>query len=477
MMAVLFTIVELVRYARVRATFPTGLRIAGIPVGGLTYETASERLVQLYLSPIELTYDGARIQVRPATLGFELRVENMLAIADQQRTSESCWIGFWKYLWNQPISGQDIPLDAKFDDERIRSYLENDLAPRYDVPSTPPMPIPGESSFSAGQTGFMIDYKKSIERIKETLGSGTNRTAVLEILRTRPTKPGIGMLDMMLKSIIEASPFDGMLELYLKDLQSGMVLHFTYSKEFGQDIPVNIAFSSWSTIKIPVLISLFKNLAEPYDPQILAEIEKMVELSDNASTDAVTRTVINQNLGPLEVTQDIQALGIKNTFWAGYFTLGSPLLQAFTTPANERTDYVTDPDRYGQTTPEDLGLLLEEIYYCARDGGGAIPLAFNGEVTQAECQMMVQYLGLNRIGVLIQAGVPAGVTVAHKHGWANEEQDGLVHTMGDAGIVYSAGGDYVLSIYAYHPVQILFDQTNLLFANLSSAAYNYFNLE
>ena len=97
-MAVLFTIVELVRYARVRATFPTGLRIAGIPVGGLTYETASERLVQLYLSPIELTYDGARIQVRPATLGFELRVENMLAIADQQRTSESFWIGFWKYL-------------------------------------------------------------------------------------------------------------------------------------------------------------------------------------------------------------------------------------------------------------------------------------------------------------------------------------------------------------------------------------------
>ena len=91
--------------------------------------------------------------------------------------------------------------------------------------------------------------------------------------------------------------------------------------------------------------------------------------------------------------------------------------------------------------------------------------------------MMVQYLGLNRIGVLIQAGVPAGVTVAHKHGWANEEQDGLVHTMGDAGIVYSAGGDYILSIYAYHPVQILFDQTNLLFANLSSAAYNYFNLE
>ena len=99
LMTVFFTTVELVRYARVRATFPTGLRVAGVPVGGLSYEEASERLVQVYLAPIELRYRDARIQVRPATLGFRLKLDNMLAAADKQRVAEPFWSGFWKYLW------------------------------------------------------------------------------------------------------------------------------------------------------------------------------------------------------------------------------------------------------------------------------------------------------------------------------------------------------------------------------------------
>jgi len=37
LMTVFLTTVELVRYARVRATLPTGLRVAVVPVGGLTY--------------------------------------------------------------------------------------------------------------------------------------------------------------------------------------------------------------------------------------------------------------------------------------------------------------------------------------------------------------------------------------------------------------------------------------------------------
>ncbi len=90
---------------------------------------------------------------------------------------------------------------------------------------------------------------------------------------------------------------------------------------------------------------------------------------------------------------------------------------------------------------------------------------------------MVQYLVLNRIGVLIQAGVPAGVTVAHKHGWAYEADDGYIHTIADGGIVYTPGGDYVLSIFVHHPVQAVFDPVNLLVAQLSSACYNYYNLE
>jgi hypothetical protein len=49
--------------------------------------------------------------------------------------------------------------------------------------------------------------------------------------------------------------------------------------------------------------------------------------------------------------------------------------------------------------------------------------------------------------------------------------------MGDSGIVYTPGGDYILSIFVYQPVQVIFDYANLLFANLSASVYNYYNLQ
>lgn len=67
--------------------------------------------------------------------------------------------------------------------------------------------------------------------------------------------------------------------------------------------------------------------------------------------------------------------------------------------------------------------------------------------------------------------------MAHKHGWANEVQDGFIHTMGDAAIVYTPGGNYVLTIFVHQPVQIIFDHANYLFRDLSAAIYNYYNLQ
>ena len=99
-MASFLAILQLVRYARIRATFPTGMTIASIPIGGLEFETASQRLVQVYMAPIELKYHGERIQFRPSSLGFELQINNMLALADKQRSSEPFWTGFWNYIWN-----------------------------------------------------------------------------------------------------------------------------------------------------------------------------------------------------------------------------------------------------------------------------------------------------------------------------------------------------------------------------------------
>jgi beta-lactamase class A len=200
----------------------------------------------------------------------------------------------------------------------------------------------------------------------------------------------------------------------------------------------------------------------------------MIKQSENSSTDELAMKVLDENLSPLMVTEDLQRLGLENTFWAGHFYFGAPLLQRFETPANQREDITTDPDIYNQTTPADMGMLMEDIYQCAELGGGALIAAFPEDITQQECQLMIDTLAQNQIAVLIQAGVPSGTTVAHKHGWANEN-DGLIHTIGDTAIVYSPGGSYVLTIFIHHPVQAVFDPVNALFADLSSAIYNFYN--
>jgi hypothetical protein len=70
--------------------------------------------------------------------------------------------------------------------------------------------------------------------------------------------------------------------------------------------------------------------------------------------------------------------------------------------------------------------------------------------------------------------VPEGTQVAHKHGWV-PDTDGVVRNFSDAGIVYTPGGNFVLTIYTYPPVQVVFDTANQLFASLTQAVYNYFN--
>ncbi|MEA4811963.1 MAG: serine hydrolase [Anaerolineaceae bacterium] len=475
--ATLLLTMQLVRYSQIRAAMPSGLKIAGINVGGLSPQNAADRLNQIYLSPIELLVGKSRVQVKPAIIGYQLKLDNMLAAADKQRSNLSFWVGFWRFLWNLPISSEDIPLQYELDKNRVVSFLQNEIAPRYEQQAQTALPVPGVAAFNTNQGGTRIDPEKSLARIETAINSISNRVAVLEIVETAAHKPSFGALEYSMKAIIDESAYDGMIEIYLKDLQNGNLIHFTRRRNEIENTPVDVAYSSWSTIKIPILVSTFARQDPPYPQELLDDIAKMIEQSDNSASDIVAQVGVDKIRGPLAISEDMFALGLQNTFWAGYFKLGSPLLQAYKTPANERTDINTRPDPYAQTTPADLGMLLEDLYYCDKNYGGAFPIVFDGKISQQECRLMIDYLSKDNIGQLIQAGVPANTVVAHKHGWAVEIVDGYIHTMADSGIVYTKGGDYVLSIFAYHPVQAIFDVANALFADLASASYNYYNLE
>jgi beta-lactamase class A len=200
----------------------------------------------------------------------------------------------------------------------------------------------------------------------------------------------------------------------------------------------------------------------------------MIEFSENDPADRLMEQVLDKATGPLEVTKVITALGLKNTFLAGYFFPGAQLLKRITTPANTRKDFNTDSDPYNQTSPSEMGQLLNDIYQCAENGGGTFAAVFPGEITQSECKQMVSLLIRNRLPVLITAGLPEGTTIAHKHGWITET-DGLLHTISDAAIIYTPGSNYILTVYLWNKSQLLFDPANQLVSDISRAVYNYFN--
>ncbi len=150
------------------------------------------------------------------------------------------------------------------------------------------------------------------------------------------------------------------------------------------------------------------------------------------------------------------------------------MLEKFDTPANSRVDINTDPDPYSQTTPSDIGMLLEDIYQCSQTDGGTLKAVFPGEISQAECQTMINLLVNNKLPSLLTAGVPEGTQIAHKHGWVST--NGIINTIGDAGIIYSPGGNYVMVVFLNHPDQLVWEPASNLIANLSRAVYNYYNI-
>lgn len=477
--ALVMAVISLVGYSRQRNNYPRGMTIAGVEVGGVDPKIASERVLQVYSSPVELQYSGAVIQIDPTIIGFQLEMDSMIAAADLERTGGSFWGGYWNYLWNRDPNPVDIPLRATIAETRLTEYLRNEISARYDQPPTPAQPIPGTSDFTPGEPGIVLDINSAVRLIENALRSPTNRTVSLSFQRTAAARPTFQNLEIQLQQNVTVAGFDGVLGLYLFDLQNGQEIHFAMDK--GETISVNpdVSFTASSTVKIPIMVSYFiKHGAAGLDEPGSTLLLDMIRLSENPPADRLMED-LDKFKGPLIVTDDMKKIGLQNTFLAGFFCSAEfpcPLLEQISTPANQRTDVFTDPDSFNQTTPSDAGMLLTDIYQCATEGGGALVAAFPDKINSEVCQQMINFLESDNIGVLIEAGVPEGTPVAHKHGWITEPSSGVIKNISDAGIVYTPGGNYVLVIYAYHPVQTIWEPVSTLFAQLSQTVYNFYNL-
>lgn len=466
--ALALVFVELALYSRQRARMPYGLTVGGVPVGGLSQNEALERVVQVYSTPIELHYGEQRILVNPSSIGFELDTEAMLAAAEQERTGTEFWPGFWDFLWNRPSESTNVPVRSDYSQAQLEGVLR-DVSARYDQPPEPPSPVPGTTRFEPGAPGRVLDIARSVELIEEVVTRPRNRRVTLPVVETNSARPSLATLETLLKQVFQVEGFNGLVDIYLMDLRSGDEMHLATWN--GEDIAADpdVAITAGSTIKIGIATAFFRYNDLPLDPEDDAWMVDMLTLSGNETSDLLMEE-IDPGRGPLMVTETLQQLGMENTFIAGYFRLGAQLLRVYQTPANSRTDIDTDPDPYTQTTASEMGWLLTDLYRCSRDGG-TLRAVYPDEITPDECSYILDLLAQNRIAVLLEAGVPEGTRLAHKHGWTGSPLEWL----GDAGVVYTPGGDYVITVYLWDEQPMIWQPTSTLVADVSEAVYNYFN--
>ena len=243
----------------------------------------------------------------------------------------------------------------------------------------------------------------------------------------------------------------------------------------GQRIERNagLAVAGASMLKIPILLDTYRVLDGPPDRATTRIITETATLSGNYTANLLLQLVAGRPdayAGAQIVTQSLRRLGIYNTFIAvPYDEDALPAYPAtYFTPANQRTDLTTNPDPARQVTTGDLATLLQMIYTCATAGSGPLIDTFPGELSAGECQAVLEQFQGNRIDAFIESGVPAGVPLAHKHGWIDD-------THGDAGIVFSPNGDYVLAVALYSPGWLEWEISNPLIGELSRLTYAHFN--
>ncbi len=449
--------IQLNSYSNFRERYPTNMLIAGVDVGGLTRDEAAQQITAVYNSEIDLYYQGERIPLDPADVEFSLDMEPMLQAASEQQDAQSFWSGFWDFLWNRQVEIEPVDLQASFTPRRLQAILANIAATR-DAPPQPPVPVPATLDFQPGEPGYQMNLEASQPLIEAALLSSSSRQSTLVVDQLSSPDPDLEILGRLIEN--RMSDFGGIYSISVIDLQSGQIL----------GIDPGIAYSGMSILKIPIMVEAFRTLDRPPNIEETKLLTETMVESGNYTANLVLDLIAGEDngmLGAEKVTQSMWNLGLINTFIAVPYE--EDIVGTYATAANQRTDVFTNPDSKLQTTAEDMAMLLEMVYQCVA-GGGTLIAAYPGQLNQDECQFMIELMNQNRIGSLIEAGVPEGTSVAHKHGWEAE-------THGDAGIVFTPGGDYVLVQYLFFPGWLEWAVSSPLMADISQATYNFFNFE
>ncbi len=458
---------QYIRFRLDSRVLPEGTTMAGLPVAGRTPEEALNALDVAFSMPLEISYQGERILLPPDTV--ELRYDPEITAHNMAATMQAR--NFLAYVLRTPTGPVEIPVAVTYSIERLDEFLSR-IANQYDRPVQPAIPLPENLTFTPPQPGYTLDIAASRARLIEALVSAGDTDRVVELVVQVDPPPPVqsDLLDQLLRSWLE-NHTDITPGIFIKDLHT------------GDEVAINadVAFSGLDLLKIPILVGAYRRLDGPPTEEQTAQIGDMMgAASSNAQANRLLSDLLGNGdayRGAEHLTTSMHYLGLINTFMAApYDAVDTVISPTIITRANARTDINTSPSPDMQTTPLEIGLLLEMVYQCTQ-GGGTLLAAYPDDFTPDECQQMIAWMERNQTDNWVEAGVPAGTRLVHRHGVSEG-------TYADAALVFTSsdgeggieGTDFVVVVYLYTPQGQGREAMAPLIANVCQAAYNYFTI-
>lgn len=466
---------QFTRYRTYLGSIRPGITAGGVDIGGMTPESALRTLEEMVVAPLSkplhLRYEEEAILLTPASVGFRVHGEKMVEEAVILSHNQEAIPGFVEFLMYGPGRLEaEIPLQVEFDSNALRSFLTG-VAEKNDQPLREAQPIAGTLSFYPGQAEKRLNLDLSIARIEEVLLSIDSREVALVVETKEPPQPSLDLLRGVVEERIQE--FDGTVGVYISNPAT----------QESMEINSQTSFSGMSVVKVAIFLETYLHFAgEEPDSGSKEWMDKVV--TDPVGSNYWANLLLglvgegSATEGARRTTERMQALGLNKSFIKGPFRLETEEVEGRQvsglasslgrTPTKGRLQN-TNPDPMIQTSPQDMGRLLEMIYQCGY-GGGPLLDTFPGKITPQGCQEIQEFLARNPVRSMIGAGLPEGTRLAHKHGFADD-------THADAGIVYSPGGDYIIVQFQYAPTDwLVWDLSQPVFEDVSRAAYNFFNI-
>ncbi len=445
------------QFQKAQGAVPAGVELAGMDLHGADATAVRDALDRAFEEPVAVYYAGRRLILRPQAVGFHVDVDGMLAEALQRKSLSLDLRTFLGEMIRHPSAPVDLPLRYTLDSVALDNWL-GDIAERYDRSPIPAQPILEKLTLAPGQPGLKLDLPASHERVESVLIDPEVRSVDLALHEAAAPPIDMQALQALLKARMDEFPGIG-----------GVFVHQTAT---GDEAAVNadVAFAGMSTIKIAIVEEVFRKLQGPPDAETTGIITETTALSNNHAANLLLGIIGDgdQNAGVRVLNQSLHTLGLENTFMASPYDrpLASP--PHIVTPANSRQDLNTQPDAYVQTTPRDLGLMLDMIVECSQ-GGGTLLAAYGDQLNEAKCRQVLDFLGMDDMNELVVSGVPEGTRFVHKHGYASD-------THGDVAAIWGPAGPYVISVFIFQPPWLEWTLSKSTMKDLSTAAWNYFTL-